>query len=325
MIDRFGRTIDYLRVSVTDRCNLRCTYCMPAEGVIQKAHADMLSFEEILRTVRIGADCGIKKIKLTGGEPLVRRGFTALASELTRIPGIEDVTLTTNGILLPQYMSELYNAGIRAYNISLDTVDAKKYHTLTRIGTLADVYAGIDAALSYPDTRVKLNAVLSDQTPEELKSLAGYAEKKGVALRFIEMMPVGQTRRIEADTCAAALCVLEDMWGKSYTYNQKLGNGPAEYVGFAHSNEKIGFIRALSHSFCSSCSRLRLTSEGFLKSCLLRSAGVDIRSILRNPAALDNDLALAFQRAADLKPCGHTLLTGASPEPGLFTMNQTGG
>ena len=198
MLDRFGREIEYIRVSVTDRCNLRCTYCMPEEGVPPVPHAEILTFDEIERFCRIAAGLGISRIKLTGGEPLVRRGLPVLIGKLKRIPGVKQVTLTTNGTLLKEQIGSLTAAGLDAVNISLDTLDEERYRQVTRGGILDHVLEGLDAALAYPGLPVKINCVpLEDGTEEDLLRLAGLAEDRPVDVRFIEMMPIGYGRKFQ--------------------------------------------------------------------------------------------------------------------------------
>ena len=191
MIDQYGRTIEYLRISVTDRCNLRCVYCMPEEGIEQLPHEQILTFDEIERVCRISTELGISKIKLTGGEPLVRKGLPDLLGKIKRVSGIEQVTLTTNGILLKNQLDELMRQGLDAVNISIDTLDETCYHTVTRCGELNQALEGLQAALEYPNLRVKLNCVPMNQSEEEYIQMAEYAKEHPLEVRFIEMMPIG--------------------------------------------------------------------------------------------------------------------------------------
>ena len=249
MIDQYGRTIEYLRISVTDRCNLRCVYCMPEEGIEQLPHEQILTFDEIERVCRISTELGISKIKLTGGEPLVRKGLPDLLGKIKRISGIEQVTLTTNGILLKNQLDELMRQGLDAVNISIDTLDETCYHTVTRCGELNQALEGLQAALEYPNLRVKLNCVPMNQSEEE----------------YIQM---------------------------------------AEYVSFSGFQGRIGFISAVSHKFCDSCNRIRLTAEGYLKLCLQYESGIDLRKLLRS-GATDEELKEAMRQAIWKKPACH--------------------
>lgn len=304
MIDQYGRTIEYLRISVTDRCNLRCIYCMPEEGVKQLSHSQILNFDEIERICRIGTRLGISKIKLTGGEPLVRKGLPELLGMIKRIPGIEQVTLTTNGILLKDQLDELIRQGMDAVNISIDTLDETCYHTVTRCGDLKKALEGLQAALKYPGLRVKINCVPLQQSEEEYIHLAEYAKNHPVEVRFIEMMPIGLGSAFKGKTREELLTVLEKAFGPSTPYRNCLGNGPAEYVSFEGFQGRIGFINAVSHKFCDSCNRIRLTPEGYLKLCLQYESGVDLREILRHGAS-DEVLEEAMREAIWKKPACH--------------------
>ena len=304
MIDQYGRTIEYLRISVTDRCNLRCVYCMPEEGVEQLSHSQILNFDEIERICRVGTKLGISKIKLTGGEPLVRRDLPELLGMIKRIPGIEQVTLTTNGILLKDQLDELMGQGLDAVNISIDTLDETCYHTVTRCGDLTKALEGLQATLEYPGLRVKINCVPMQQSEEEYIHLAEYAKKHPVEVRFIEMMPIGLGSAFEGKTREELLVLLEKVFGVSTPYKKYLGNGPAEYVSFEGFQGRIGFISAVSHKFCDSCNRIRLTAEGYLKLCLQYESGTDLREILRNGAS-DKVLEEAMREAIWKKPACH--------------------
>lgn len=282
MLDQYGRKIDYLRVSVTDRCNLRCIYCMPQDGVELVRHEDILTYDEILRVCGICVKYGISKIKLTGGEPLVRKGLASLVSRLKMLDGIEQVTLTTNGILLAQQLDALMEAGLDAVNISLDTLDEEQYQRMTRCGKLSDALSGLQAALDCPGLKVKVNCViLPKENRNQWVPLAELAKKKPVDIRFIEMMPIGLGKPDSEGTQEAVCKALESRFGKSEFLSGCFGNGPAVYVVFPGFQGKIGFISAMSHQFCESCNRVRLTSEGVLKPCLQYALGADLRKLLR--------------------------------------------
>ena len=317
MIDQYGRTIEYLRISVTDRCNLRCVYCMPEEGIEQLPHEQILTFDEIERVCRISTELGISKIKLTGGEPLVRKGLPDLLGKIKRIPGIEQVTLTTNGILLKNQLDELMRQGLDAVNISIDTLDETCYHTVTRCGELNQALEGLQAALEYPNLRVKLNCVPMNQSEEEYIQMAEYAKEHPVEVRFIEMMPIGMGKACQGKSRDELLELLEKAFGNAEPYEKHLGNGPAEYVSFPGFQGRIGFISAVSHKFCDSCNRIRLTAEGYLKLCLQYESGIDLRKLLRS-SATDEEVKEAMRQAiANLSVKPELLLNDAVMIPGV--------
>ena len=305
MRDQFGRNIDYIRVSVTDRCNLRCIYCMPEEGIPCVSHSDILTFDEIRRICGIGAELGISRIKLTGGEPLVRRGLPGLLGMLKKIPGIEQVTLTTNGILLKDNINELVSNGLDAVNISIDTLDPEYYHKITRRGGIEEVLSGLDAALSYPALKVKVNCVPLKGMPEETYvQLASLAKDRDVDVRFIEMMPIGLGKEYCGVSGQEIYNILKERFGEAERCNGKFGNGPAVYVQFSGFQGKIGFIDAVTHKFCSTCNRVRLTSEGRLKLCLQYETGIDMRKLLRSGAD-DEVIRQEMRRVIYEKPACH--------------------
>ena len=315
MRDQFGRNIDYMRVSVTDRCNLRCIYCMPEEGIPCVSHSDILTFDEIRRICGIGAELGISRIKLTGGEPLVRRGLPALLGMLKKIPGIEQVTLTTNGILLKDNINELVSNGLDAVNISIDTLDPEYYHKITRRGGIEEVLSGLDAALSYPALKVKVNCVPLKGMPEETYvQLASLAKDRDVDVRFIEMMPIGLGKEYCGVSGQEIYNILKERFGEAERCNGKFGNGPAVYVQFSGFQGKIGFIDAVTHKFCSTCNRVRLTSEGRLKLCLQYETGIDMRSLLRNGAD-DEVIRQEMRRVIYEKPACHHFADGRPDTP----------
>ena len=269
MRDQFERNINYMRVSVTDRCNLRCVYCMPKDGVQQISHDEILTFDEIARVCRIGAELGISRIKLTGGEPLVRKGIEDLAEMICRIPGIEQVTLTTNGILLKDKLPALKKAGISAVNISLDTMDRAQYQELTGKDCLLQVTEGIRAALEQ-GMRVKINCVaLNECNESQWGKIAALAKEYPLDVRFIEMMPIGLGKAYQGSMQEVIQKNLENIYGAAKPDSGGVrGNGPAVYWEFPAIQGKIGFISAISHKFCRDCNRIRMTAEGFVKPCL---------------------------------------------------------
>lgn len=280
MIDQYGRRIDYLRVSITDRCNLRCRYCMP-DGCEWLAKSEILTKEEIVTLCAIAAKLGIKKIKVTGGEPLVRRNCVELVAALKDISGIEQVTLTTNGTLLSETAQPLKRAGLDAVNISLDTLNRQRYQTITGRDELHSTLKGIDAALSAGLT-TKLNAVLQRQVnDDEWHDLARLAQNRPLDVRFIEMMPIGYGKQFQP----VSNQVLMERFQREYPHIQPdgtvHGNGPAVYYHIPDYQGSIGFISAIHGKFCAQCNRVRLTSTGFMKSCLCYEDGGDLREPLR--------------------------------------------
>lgn len=327
MRDQFGRMIDYMRVSVTDRCNLRCVYCMPAEGVPSVPHQQILSFDEIVRICRIGAELGIRRIKLTGGEPLVRRGFPKLLGMLKGISDIEQVTLTTNGTLLKEQIDELVSNGLDAVNVSIDTLDPDRYRQITRGGSVEKALEGLDVAAGVPGLSVKVNCVpLKDTADEEYIRLALLAKEGKADVRFIEMMPIGVGKNFAGQDREQIRTVLEKIYGKAKTYTGRIGNGPAEYVQFPGFMKHVGFISAVSHQFCGCCNRVRLTSEGYLKPCLQYGGGTDLRALLRSGAG-DEEIREAMEKTICAKPAHHLFGEGGHTEEILETkgMSKIGG
>lgn len=313
MIDGCGRTIDYIRISVTDRCNLRCVYCVPKEGVPSVPHKEILSFDEIMRLVRVFADLGIRKIKLTGGEPLVRKGIVSLVRQLKQVPGIEQVTITTNGVRLSEYVDQLAEAGIDGINLSLDTLDPDLYERITRRRELDKALEGFYKALEYPEIPLKINCVPMEIPKQNMVGLseekryteiAELAKKYKVHVRFIEMMPIGLGKEYDTKTEDKLLAELEEKFGSYQINREVLGNGPGHYYTFPGFKGKIGFISAVSHKFCDKCNRVRLTSQGYLKTCLQYDTGIDLKQLLRG-GATDEELRLAVEKAIGHKPIGH--------------------
>jgi len=324
MIDSQGRTIDYVRISVTDRCNLRCVYCMPEQGIPMASHEDLLSFEEIERLCRILADVGIRKVKLTGGEPLVRKDFVELVRKIKAIDRIEKVTLTTNGVLLAEVMDELAAAGIDGINISLDTLNPGKFMEITRRDSFSEVYRGIQKALTYPGISLKLNCLPLGLEEQNLEEIAELAKDHKMHVRFIEVMPIGQGKKYEFLSEIQIIERLEKKFGKLAPYREQLGFGPGHYYSIEGFQGKIGFISAISHKFCNSCNRIRLTAEGYLKSCLQYETGRDLRKSLRS-GATDEEIKEAIIQAIEEKPIGHIFLSGHIDQEEHHTMSQIGG
>ncbi len=308
MFDKYGREIDYIRISVTDRCNLRCLYCMPEEGVSMVSHEEILSYDEIVTLAEVFASLGIRKIKLTGGEPLVRKDCCDLVKRIRKIPGIETVTITTNGILLADNLDRLAEAGIDGINISLDTLDPDRYRELTGGGEIGRGLEGLDLAAA-AHIPAKINAVSLDLGEQNWKDLLELGRERPVDVRFIEMMPIGMGKVFSGKSGDEICTVLEKHFGEPKRYTEPLGNGPAVYVQFPGFRARIGFISAVSHQFCDSCNRIRLTSTGVLKPCLQYGGGTDIRGLMRSGAE-DAQIKTAMRRAIYRKPARHHFADG---------------
>ncbi|MGN1142748.1 MAG: GTP 3',8-cyclase MoaA [Oliverpabstia sp.] len=324
MIDGHGRNIDYIRISVTDRCNLRCTYCMPEEGIPVVDHQEILSYDEITKLAEIFADIGIRKIKLTGGEPLVRKGLPHLVKQLKSIPGVEQVTLTTNGVMLEEMLEELALAGLDGINLSLDTLNSAVFEQITRRQEFSKVMSGLKKALSYPEIPLKINCVPMGLPGQNVYELAELARKYRIHVRYIEMMPIGLGKQFKPQFEEEILAVLEQRYGKYEKYEGKLGNGPGHYYTFPGFIGKIGFISAISHKFCNRCNRVRLTSQGFLKTCLQYETGIDLKKMLRQGAG-KAELRMAIEEAIERKQTGHQFGESSDENGETHMMSQIGG
>lgn len=316
MKDGLGREISYLRISLTDLCNLRCVYCMPPEGVKKRDHHDMLSLEEIAEIARAAVSLGVKKIRLTGGEPLVRRGVLSLCRELSAIPGVEELDLTTNGLLLPQMAQDLRDAGVRRLNISLDTLDPVKYEKITRGGNLSDALAGIEAA-KHAGFPIKLNAVLIGGFNDgEIAELAGLTIDEAVDVRFIELMPIGQTSPFGKEAYLPCSAVLERL---PQLEALEADGGVARRYRLPGAKGTVGLISPLSCNFCASCNRIRLTADGYLKPCLHSKDELSLRGL--HADALLKQLSEAILS----KPAEHGALSSTERSEAARDMNQIGG
>jgi GTP 3',8-cyclase len=309
LVDTFARTISYLRVSLTDHCNLRCLYCTPRDAGEKLAGPELLTYEEILRVVELAVGLGIRKVRLTGGEPLVRRGILAFIRRLTAIPGLEDIRLTTNGVLLPDMAAELFRAGIRKLNISLDTLIPERYREITGADCFARVWAGIRQARDLGFNPVKLNVVvLKGVNDDELLDFGRLTLTEPYQVRFIEFMPVGRSTAWSRDRYLSSTEIRERLAALAPLVPGRGGNqeGPASVYRFEGGVGSLGFISPISHQFCDRCNRLRLTAEGRLRSCLLSDEEIDLKAVLRGDGS-----AAAIQKAllqATLnKPKGHRL------------------
>ena len=324
MKDRFGREIDYLRISITDRCNLRCVYCMPENGIAQIPHKEILTYDEITRICRCMTGLGVHKIKLTGGEPLTRKECATLVAMLKNLNGIEKVTLTTNGILLGEQMTGLAAAGIDDINISLDTLDAASFAKVTRRENLNQVLEGIEAVLQYPQIGLKINCVPVLEDPENLVSVAGLAKRYPLHVRFIEMMPIGYGREFQFRGEEEICQILERAYGIMTPVTERYGNGPCHYYKIEGFQGKIGFISAMTHKFCDQCNRVRMTAEGFLKACLQYQTGTDLKGLMRS-GCTDEELTEAIQKVIWEKPVSHHFTSKEVDEDEARLMSQIGG
>lgn len=321
MIDQFGRKIDYLRVSITDRCNLRCRYCMP-EDLPFIPHEKILRYEEILRFCGLAAQEGIRHIKVTGGEPLVRKGCIDFLKALKGLPGIEHVTLTTNGVLLKEAVPQLLELGLDGINISLDTLNPDTYEKITGKNQFHQVWEGMMEAVR-GGLRVKINCVPQmESTPEEWVALATLCRDYPIDLRFIELMPIGSGRGLSLVKGNTILTALREAFPGLVLDERPHGFGPARYYTAPGFQGAVGFIDAVSNCFCEGCNRVRLTSEGFLKLCLSHPDGVDFRTLLRS-GATDQEIRKAFREAVFKKPRRHQFELKSETE--TPNMSQIGG
>ena len=303
MLDQYGRKIDYLRVSITDRCNLRCRYCMP-DGVPLTTMEDILTYEEIETVCRMAAELGIKKIKITGGEPLVRKGCSELIGRLKRIPGIEQVTMTSNGVLLEENLETLVKNGLDAVNISLDSLNAETYRLITGRNQLEKVLQAIRLTVK-SGIRVKINAVLQkDSNGGEWEELISLAKEYPIDVRFIEMMPIGFGKQFEPVYNEELLKLLKTKYPEIECDTCVHGNGPAVYYKIPGFKGSIGFISAIHGKFCDQCNRIRLTAQGKLKPCLCYGEGIDLRKALRDDRNEEQVLEL-LKRTIEKKPKQH--------------------
>ena len=333
MKDHLGRTIEYLRISLTDRCNYRCIYCMPEEGVVSLPHDEIMRIEEIAHLVRIAAGMGIKSVRLTGGEPLVRKGVVDLVRDVANTPGIENVSLTTNGVLLPRMADDLKRAGLSRVNISLDTLDEDQFAYITRRGHLHETLDGIEAALKAGFDPVKINAVTVRSLNQDFLAFARLSVDRPLHVRFIEYMPVGDSAGatgcgwgpqdvvpneevLESINAAAREAGLPELVPAGD--DKPLGWGPARYWEFPGAKGTVGFISAMSNHFCAQCNRVRLTADGKLRPCLFSDTELDVREALRTGD--DDGVRAAFAEALRIKPDEHHNKVGTERN-----MSQIGG
>ncbi len=329
LIDAHGRKHDYLRISVTDRCNLRCVYCMGEEGIEQLPHSDILSYEDILKVVKAGAELGISKIRITGGEPLIRREIIRLIEQIAAVEGIGDLSMTTNGALLPRYAANLKKAGLDRVNISLDTLKPDQYRSITRCGELKQALDGIEAALKYGLQPVKLNTVLMKGINDlEVNDFLRLTLDKPLHVRFIEYMPIGDHDRGYRDHYLPLSFIEEKAKQAGLPLTPAPlpgGAGPAESYTIPGGRGTVGLIHPISKHFCDTCNRLRLTAEGNLKACLYWQDEKPVRPVLNDKKALQ---ALIREVLAG-KPVEHQMAADGicgTVKPGTMRgMSKTGG
>jgi cyclic pyranopterin phosphate synthase len=314
LIDGHNRRINYLRISITDRCNLRCQYCMPKEGISQFGHSEILRYEEIMRIAELAMIKGINKVRITGGEPLVRKDCVQFINRLSHLQGIEDLSLTTNGILLAEFAPALRQAGLKRVNISMDSLLPEKYREITRGGELSRVWAGMEAAQSVGISPIKINVVaIAGFNDQEILDFARLTLQNPFQVRFIEFMPIGffNEWRPEQFLCSEEIKKrIEPHYSLVPVTGSKNGNdGPARLFKFPEAVGEIGFISPISDHFCSTCNRLRLTADGKLKTCLFSDEEIDIKSLLRSGCS-DEELERKLTEAISTKPLRHGF-TGA--------------
>lgn len=313
LTDNFQRHMNYLRVSVTDRCNLRCIYCVPRESIPRLSHADVLTYEEILRIIRAGAELGITKVRVTGGEPLVRKGVINFMAGITGVEGIHDVSLTTNGVLLEKFVDDIRTAGVSRINVSLDSLNREKFHRITGGDSFSQVWRGLEKALTRGFDPIKLNVVaLAGVNDDELEAFARLTFDYPFHVRFIEYMPMGKAplareRQLFGDEIKRRLLKV----GKMTTVNRGAYDGPSENYQFPGSVGKIGIIRPITRHFCHSCNRLRLTASGQIRPCLLSDIQIDIRDAVRGSGG-DTAIRQILMKAVSSKPDMHHLNEDAS-------------
>ena len=326
LTDRFGRTVDYLRISVTDRCDLRCVYCM-SENMTFLPREQLLTLEEIIQIGRCFTELGVSKIRITGGEPLHRRNILSVFEAFGQLDGLNDLTITTNGTQLHRFAKPLADAGVTRVNISLDTLDANRFKALTRNGDIDKVLNGIDAAQEVGFKRIKLNAVvLKNRNHDEVCALVEHAIKRGIDISFIEEMPLGVIGDHDREECYYSSDDIRRDLEKTFDLipTTETTGGPSRYYRIANEQSRVGFISPHSHNFCDTCNRVRLTAEGRLLLCLGQEHSVDLRTVVRAHPGDDDTLKQAIREAMEIKPLGHDF--DLSAKPVIFRhMNHTGG
>uniref|UniRef100_UPI004057AB9C GTP 3',8-cyclase MoaA n=1 Tax=Candidatus Electrothrix sp. TaxID=2170559 RepID=UPI004057AB9C len=312
--DLFSRTVSYLRLSLTDRCNLKCLYCVPEEDRMQSlsglAHNDLLSYEELLRVVRVAVSMGISKLRITGGEPLVRRNVMPFIEQLAKIDNLNDIRITTNGVLLKKFAKPLAAAGIRKINISLDTLQPERFARITGVDCFDQVWQGVEQAQAVGFSPIKLNTVvMRGVNDDELDDFVRMSQDTAMEIRFIEFMPIGSSSSWDKQAYMSSDEIMERIskQGKLIPVSREKTDGPATMFRVGKDAQgKVGFISPISHRFCDQCNRLRLTSEGMLRSCLLDDRETDLRSVLRQGCS-EQDIQQTLLAAVRDKPKGHEM------------------
>ena len=308
LIDSYNRHINYLRISVTDRCNLRCSYCMPKDGIALLSHEDILRYEEMIRIARVAVSKGVSKIRITGGEPLARKGIVAFMASLAHMQGVGDLSMTTNGVLLYDNALPLRRAGLKRLNISLDSLQHEKYKKITRGGDIKRVWAGLEKAREAGFAPIKINVVVvKGINDDEIMDFARLAVQRAVHVRFIEYMPIGRENGWQANRfiSSAEIQQMVETLGPLIAVPSGNGSGPAKMFTLPGAKGKLGFISSLSNHFCSNCNRLRLTPDGKLRTCLFSDKEIDLKTLLRE-GCTDAALKEIITAAILTKPKKHT-------------------
>ena len=313
MLDTFNREINYLRISVTDLCNLKCVYCMPEKGVVKKGHSEIISVERIKEIVEAATKVGINKVRLTGGEPLVRHGIIEICRKIHEISGVKELCLTTNGILLSDMAYDLYSAGVNRLNISLDTLNVSKYKRITRGGDIQKVLNGIKTAQNVGFKNTKINVVLIHGfNDDEIDDFIAFAKEHSLYLRFIELMPIGEGKEMDKNSFISNDIILKHITDLEESFT----DGVSKQFNFKNQDGGIGLISPMSNSFCKSCSRIRLTSDGKIRPCLHSSLEVDTKDLH------GLELVDVIKKSIQIKPEKHHLEKGSNSNK---TMNEIGG
>lgn len=317
MIDKYGRQIDYMRISVTELCNLRCRYCMPEEGIVKRDHEEMMTAEETIDAVKAAVSLGVKKIRVTGGEPLVKRGIVELCENIAAVDGVEELCMTTNGTLLPGYARELRAAGVDRVNISLDTLKADRYREITRIGELSEALSGIEAAFEAGFEKVKINTVLMGGfNDDEIEDFVRLTVDRPLEVRFIELMPIGGGIEFEKARFISCVRVLESVPGLEPL---DMTDGVAAMYALPGAKGRVGLIRPISCDFCEGCNKIRLTADGMLKPCLHSGAEISIKGRSRE------EMTEVIREAILSKPQMRETLDAENPSHAGRNMNSIGG
>ena len=326
LIDRFGRVIDYIRLSVTDRCDFRCVYCM-TEDMTFLPRKQILSLEELYQVAKAFTELGVKKIRLTGGEPMVRSDVMTLIEQLGALPGLEELLLTTNGAQLGKFAEPLKKAGVNRINISIDSLDAERFKRISRVGKLDKVLAGIDAANAAGFERIRLNSVImKGYNEDEVLPLTEYALQRNIDIAFIEEMPLGEASDHNREDTTCSNEWVKQVIAENYELVESAERtaGPSRYVQVVGHNSRIGFISPVSHNFCADCNRVRVTVEGRLLLCLGNEHSIDLRAILRDGTKTEADLKQAIIDSMAIKPERHYFYDKDHAQP-VRLMNMTGG